>query len=486
MRHVSLPARTPTLRVTAVGLCLVLLFGLGAELFRGEQQSKQGLIDRFGIRVEVGSEFLASYVKDLVTREQEEAAGELRSAHVSQRQFARFADVFGFPAAVLLNARGELMAVVPSAPGRLGREIATNYPHLMGAVEGRISVSNVVSSAARSVPVVAFAVPFAGPSGRRVFSGALILSQTTLGSSYLKSLVPIEGSRAYLVDETGATITSSLSGRQTSGLMQQHDPSLLSAIGSAQVGHLDSPGGAEQFVVAPVAGTPWRLVAIVPERGLLAPVSGTGRWVPRLSLIALLLAIGAVVTLLRRLTKTRIRQLDELERLSVTDALTGLYNRRGHELLASQVLRSGLRDNSSVAVLFMDIDDLKRVNDEQGHEAGDRMLRGAAQLLRETFRDSDVIARLGGDEFCVVGAAPGSLAERAAIRSRLEENLARRNATRDDQPSLSISVGITWSDPQHPRSLEDLVREADTRMYEDKRSQRAQQVISSMGERLPI
>jgi diguanylate cyclase (GGDEF)-like protein len=102
-------------------------------------------------------------------------------------------------------------------------------------------------------------------------------------------------------------------------------------------------------------------------------------------------------------------------------------------------------------VPFLDVDGLKEVNDEQGHDAGDQLLVNAADLLRDTFRDSDVIARLGGDEFCVVGAAPSSTGDRQALMSRFQDNLARHNATRDESSELSVSLGVSWSDPRRPR-----------------------------------
>lgn len=90
----------------------------------------------------------------------------------------------------------------------------------------------------------------------------------------------------------------------------------------------------------------------------------------------------------------------------------------------------------------------------------------------EVVRDSDVIARLGGDEFCIVGAVPVSTGDRDAIRLRLVEKLACHNATCVNEPLLSLSIGLTWWDPSNPRPLNELVEEADERMYEDKRNKR--------------
>jgi hypothetical protein len=160
---------------------------------RAQSRSETELLERFRLRSEIGSRFLTSYVEDLLTREKAEAVRQLGSRDVPEQRFARLSRVLGFKAAVLLDGEGRLLAVEPAAPELLGNEIASTYPHLSGAVAGRASVSNIVSSAARSVPVVGLAVPFPADTGRRVFSGALSITDNTLGSSYLKNLVPLPG-----------------------------------------------------------------------------------------------------------------------------------------------------------------------------------------------------------------------------------------------------------------------------------------------------
>ena len=476
MRHFRITRGRPLLRALGIGLSLALLTGLGAQLVAAQATSEQELFERFRLRSEIGSNFLSGYANDLLARELDEARDELRHEKVSARSFNRLAQVFGFPAALLLDARGRVLAVEPPAPQLLGREIASGYQHLVTALDGEASVSNVVPSAVLAEPIVAFAVPFSTPSGRRVFSGTLSIANTTLGSAYLTNLVPLAGSRVYLVDATGATIASSLGAEATADLMRQSDPLLWKEIGSSGEGGYEGTNGRERFAVSPVQGTPWRLVISSPEAVVLAPVSGTGRWVPWLIFGALCATFIALMIMFRQLAKARARRLAEVERLSVTDDLTGLYNRRGHELLSRQILRSAAREGRTVAIVFLDLDGLKRVNDEQGHDAGDRMLVATADLLRRTFRDSDVVARFGGDEFCVVAASPSSSPDQTSILGRLSENIARHNANAPDEPRLSLSVGVSWFDPEHPCSLDELVREADERMYEGKRKRNMQGV----------
>jgi diguanylate cyclase (GGDEF)-like protein len=273
----------------------------------------------------------------------------------------------------------------------------------------------------------------------------------------------------------GATIASSLAAQPRADLLQTQDESLWRVVASSAEGRYDAPAGAERFAVSPVEGTPWRLVISTPEAVLLAPVWGVGRLVQRLIFAALCFTLVLVILLFRALTKSRRRQLAVAERLSLTDSLTGLYNRRGMDLLATQALRSAARDGKAFVVMFMDLDHLKQFNDELGHDAGDRMLVNVSDILKRTFRDSDIIARLGGDEFCVAGATPAVVAD-GQLLSRLQENLARQNATSEGDPPLALSVGVSWVDPSNPRPLDELIGEADERMYEENRSRRLQQV----------
>jgi diguanylate cyclase (GGDEF)-like protein len=164
----------------------------------------------------------------------------------------------------------------------------------------------------------------------------------------------------------------------------------------------------------------------------------------------------------------RHRAMTELQTMSLTDELTGLHNRRGFATLATQQVAVASRAGTSMMLMFSDLDGLKWVNDNLGHGEGDELLKEAAEILAETFRKSDVIARVGGDEFAVlaVGARPGSgRALLARLRARIEEH--------NDRPGrryrVSMSVGTSYFDPDAPRSLDDLMAEADAMMYDQKR-----------------
>ncbi len=154
---------------------------------------------------------------------------------------------------------------------------------------------------------------------------------------------------------------------------------------------------------------------------------------------------------------------------STIDELTGVSNRRGFNNLARHVLSLCRRTDTSAEIAFFDLDGFKAVNDEHGHEAGDRLLKLFAELLTKCFRSADVVARLGGDEFAVFMA--GSDGESKAALKRLEQ-LAEANCG-EFCGTLAWSVGRVRLDPERHTTIESLLSDADARMYEDKLRRRA-------------
>lgn len=164
-------------------------------------------------------------------------------------------------------------------------------------------------------------------------------------------------------------------------------------------------------------------------------------------------------------------QADKARDSSLRDALTQLKNRRGFLEVGAHLLKQLQRKRLQGALLFIDLNEMKPINDTLGHEEGDRALRDTADLLRGSFRDADVLARLGGDEFVVL--APEADVQAATLLvERLHGNVQAFNDTRQRRYTLSLSVGVAMYDPECPRSVEDLLADADARMYEQKRLRR--------------
>ncbi|MHC5614318.1 MAG: GGDEF domain-containing response regulator [Nostoc sp.] len=166
----------------------------------------------------------------------------------------------------------------------------------------------------------------------------------------------------------------------------------------------------------------------------------------------------------------RLKAEAEVRQLSLTDELTGLYNRRGFFWLANQQFKIAQRTQMFCCLLFIDIDGLKQINDSLGHKIGDRMLIDTAQLLKQTFRDSDIIARIGGDEFLILVSVESRNTDE--FYPRLQASIDHYNQEHNYSPKLSISFGVTQCALNEKVSLEQLIEEADKLMYEDKRAKR--------------
>lgn len=157
--------------------------------------------------------------------------------------------------------------------------------------------------------------------------------------------------------------------------------------------------------------------------------------------------------------------------MATTDHLTGLLNRQGFELLASQSLRVCQRMKRPASLLFFDMDRFKQINDQFGHEEGDRALKTFASLLTKSFRGSDLIARLGGDEFValLIDSPAGGLSE---ALNRFRQRLAEEGGHDGPPYELRCSIGHSEYDPASEPGLAALMAEADRQMYEDKAARR--------------
>lgn len=156
----------------------------------------------------------------------------------------------------------------------------------------------------------------------------------------------------------------------------------------------------------------------------------------------------------------------EIQDLSLRDELTGLYNVRGFNLLAEQAMRLAVRAKQDFGVLFIDLDNLKQINDRHGHNVGSASIVETAKLLHATFRETDVIGRIGGDEFVVAGQFDEEIIERAIARLKTYAD-SRSSAVGRHLP-LSFSLGYAATeDPGE--TVKELVARADKAMYDDKR-----------------
>jgi diguanylate cyclase (GGDEF)-like protein/PAS domain S-box-containing protein len=162
---------------------------------------------------------------------------------------------------------------------------------------------------------------------------------------------------------------------------------------------------------------------------------------------------------------SRKSEEERLRTLSLEDELTGLYNRRAFLAMANEQLKLVRRQERGLLLLFADIDRMKWINDTFGHMEGDRAIRTVASVLKQTFRESDLVARMGGDEFAILAAdVPEN--DLPVLVQRLTGKIEELNATCSAHSyPLSISVGSALLDPGESTSVEQLIERADSHMY---------------------
>jgi diguanylate cyclase (GGDEF)-like protein len=170
-----------------------------------------------------------------------------------------------------------------------------------------------------------------------------------------------------------------------------------------------------------------------------------------------------------RSMQERARAEERLRQLSLTDDLTGLYNRRGFLALAEQQTRVADRDRRPMMVISVDLDGLKGINDTFGHKAGDAAIAETSQILRESFRNADLVARMGGDEFAVLLTGGEAEFDREKLDRRLQEIVEKHNRKCDRQYGISLSAGFASVDAAGAETFEEWLHRADTVMYEKKR-----------------
>jgi diguanylate cyclase (GGDEF)-like protein len=198
----------------------------------------------------------------------------------------------------------------------------------------------------------------------------------------------------------------------------------------------------------------------------------------------MIILVPFIYTILGIMVNERLKLLNKLQEfekyrsLALVDDLTSLFNRRGFSLLAGQQIKLSDRQQKGMLLVYVDLDGLKQLNDKYGHQEGDMALITVAKILKDTFRESDIIARIGGDEFVIL-AIEASLAVSDILASRLQDNIQHYNTITKHPYKLSLSVGFSYYDPENPHSIEELIAEADRYMYEEKQGRQLEQMLDT-------
>ena len=159
---------------------------------------------------------------------------------------------------------------------------------------------------------------------------------------------------------------------------------------------------------------------------------------------------------------------EEMEKLAHFDSLTGACNRGYGLSLLERELKFARRRKTPSLLAYIDIDNFKDINDSFGHEEGDQVLKEVVILLKSTLREIDIICRMGGDEFLLI-FPESSTKDLPIIKERFNKNLIKLNQTIMKPYKIGFSIGISCYDPNNPQPVDELIRIADNRMYEEKK-----------------
>jgi diguanylate cyclase (GGDEF)-like protein len=293
------------------------------------------------------------------------------------------------------------------------------------------------------VPVSSTVIPLlVGGRGINVFQPVYRDGATVATRAQRRAALVGFAAGSFRIDDLAAAATEAVSAE---------DEVQLEVGGETVFGPADALDGAS--VPLAIADRTWLLTIESPGGpGLSLPLALA---VMGISLAALL---GALI-----LNWGRNERIQELERQASQDSLTGLNNRRRFEEDLAAAMARSRRDGSTGALLMLDIDEFKRVNDSRGHPAGDRLIQEVAGVLRKRARESDALARLGGDEFAVILPRCSRGEAQLAAEAIATEIRGHRSEEAGDRVTVSIGIAMFGEDPR--TGVATVVSEADTAMY---------------------
>lgn len=450
----------------AVSVTLVLLLG-GLVLLAGRDQQHQALRAHRGDRQELQTLFAGLTDRFLLA-----SAGDLDSHGGTGA--APWPATPGDPATV-----ARLTALQPSvrsadrglvlvdALGRTLGAVGSDLPAAddpgwtalrTAALAGRLPVSDLLSAA--TDPMIAIGVPTTLVGGAPALFLGLSAARTGGLQRYTEGLPHSATRHGWVLDGRGLVVAADSADAVGAPLPLRHAAARIAPSDPPVL--VDTVEDGTDWVVssAPAGTTGWRSMTTQTRESFQGATERSGRLV-QLLLCALVVLAGTGLVVLSRKRESALRQI------ALYDDLTGVHNRRGWFTLAEEELRRAERSGAQRVLLFVDLDGLKQVNDVLGHREGDRAIVDAATVLRAASRSSDLVGRLGGDEFVLL---LGDGADLETGRRRLLDALDAHNAASRAGFELRLSLGAEVWFPQQAGTLDDLVRRADARMYEHKRS----------------
>ena len=375
--------------------------------------------------------------------------------------------------AALVSLDGQPLNAYAAGPGLPPPTDPGYAPMKRALLAGKPDVSSLMRVG--SIPVVAMAVPITvGGQTKALFVGYVRLDRSAL-ETYVEHLAYAKTGKTYVVDSTGTVVASTNPADIGTHLDQ---PVALSAAVKGATGVLDNRRSGTTVAYAPLAIGGWSGVITQKTSEFFGTIQ-SGHLSIELGIVGLLAVASAIILLLGyKRDAARRRYQEQLAHLAYHDGLTGLANRSLFHDRLSQALARAKRHTRTVAVLYLDLDAFKLVNDEEGHDAGDAVLVKVGGRLRGVVRTEDTVARMGGDEFAIVMEEVEDLPSVTSIAGRIVEDVARPVALSGGEVVVTASVGIAYSE-DGLTDVESLLRDADLAMYRAKAAGKNRFVNSS-------
>jgi diguanylate cyclase (GGDEF)-like protein len=456
-------------KLALVALSTLLVMGIAVYLIHAQANAGAQLQRDFARRATLAAKLteatLAAGVSDPTDLTQEFSGPKAQLPGVLQA----IAPSSG-PATVVLSAQGRVLAgwplTNPAAWDGLARE-----PDVQRALRTGFAVSDVAFYGLDQAPVLRFSAMFDTPFGRRILVDEADAGVISIASGFLRSAPAVAGARAYLLDGHGRVLASSTNAPQAVALP---DRALAAAVAKRPSGNV----GRSFFVTAPIkAGTNWQIAFVAPRAALFAPLASSTRlgWLLfgafLLAILALLAVGGSAFRKSAQLAGAHEREhsAQRLAHERLHDALTGLPNRALFLDRTEHALERMGRRGWAIAVMFIDLDHFKRINDSLGHAAGDELLAQFGTRLRNAIRPSDTVSRFGGDEFLILVEDLIDHQDALRVASRIRATLAEPFTVRGRELHITCCIGVAIHDLH--RGMTDaaaLVRDADAAMYSAK------------------
>jgi diguanylate cyclase (GGDEF)-like protein len=456
-------------RLTAV-FCVVaaaLLGGLCYTLIHSQRESRDNAKAELAGQARLAAKLTSALLVSTAGETSQEVERLSGPASGLQRALNGWSHTDPAPMWAVYDAGGRPLATAGATTDGMQIE----RPLVREAANNGVALSDIGFLPNSHTPVVEAAVAFGTGRGLRVLVEVAPARLLAFVSSYLTGASDVAGADEYLLDGAGRILGSS------NGAAQGARPP-LTGLAAAVAHNSEGDVGLRTFVAEPLrVASRWHVVFAVPNSALFAGVN-SAEWISWIMFIGFALAVAGLIVLaafaVRRsaqlaVERERARVADELASERLHDALTGLPNRSLFLQRAERALARERTAEDQVAVLFIDLDHFKRINDSLGHAAGDEVLRTLAERLRGAVRECDTVSRFGGDEFLILCQQLSGPEAARAVADRVRAAFDRPFDLGSNHVHLTCAVGIALA-PEGDAHVDaaTLVRDADAAMYDAK------------------